>query len=103
MRQSAARPPGDPRPPAPAGWHHGWLGRQIDTLYPGCFALVMATGIISNAFYFEGMHGLSDALFDINVAAYAWRQKGALLALAIILIAKPLYSRLGGGEGKDEG
>ena len=28
---------------------------------------------------------------------------GALLALAIILIAKPLYSRLGGGEGKDEG
>jgi tellurite resistance protein TehA-like permease len=44
--------------------------RQIDTLYPGSFALVMATGIISNAFHFDGDHAISDALFAFNVAAY---------------------------------
>ncbi len=47
-----------------------WLLRQIDTLYPGCFALVMATGIVSNAFYFESPRALSDALFAINLVAY---------------------------------
>jgi hypothetical protein len=31
-----------------------WLNNEIATLYPGCFALVMATGIISNALFFEG-------------------------------------------------
>ena len=31
-----------------------WLDREIAALYPGCFALVMATGIISNAFFLEG-------------------------------------------------
>lgn len=49
-----------------------WLAQEIDALFPGAFALVMATGIISNAFYFEGEPGLSHALFAINVAAYGW-------------------------------
>ena len=44
--------------------------RQIDTLYPGSFALVMATGIVSNAFYFESPHALSDILFALNLVAY---------------------------------
>ena len=47
-----------------------WLLRQIDTLYPGCFAVVMATGIVSNAFYFETPRALSDALFGVNLIAY---------------------------------
>jgi tellurite resistance protein TehA-like permease len=79
-------------PQASTAPHHGWLGRQIDALYPGCFALVMATGIISNAFYFEGMHGLSDVLFDINVAAYAWLV--AATAARLIRAPKALWADL---------
>jgi tellurite resistance protein TehA-like permease len=50
----------------------GWLGREIASLNPGSFALVMATGIISNSFFFEGRRGVSDVLFAINAAAFAW-------------------------------
>ena len=56
-----------------------WLVRQIATLYPGAFALVMATGIISNALFFEGHRALSDALFAVNVVAYPY-----LLAATLI-------------------
>ncbi len=59
------------RHPPPGGsgpW--AWLRREIATLYPGCFALVMATGIISNALFFEDHHTLSQALFIFNAAAY---------------------------------
>ena len=47
-----------------------WLARQIAALYPGAFAMVMATGIISNALYLENWRGISDALFAINAVAY---------------------------------
>ncbi len=47
-----------------------WLRHEIETLYPGCFALVMATGIISNAFFFEDRRTLSDVLFAVNTIAY---------------------------------
>src|ERR1043166_6505544 len=56
-----------------------WLDREIASLYPGCFALVMATGIISNAFWLEGRHAVSDALFAANLIAYPW-----LIALTVI-------------------
>src|ERR1039458_10361856 len=56
-----------------------WLNNEIATLYPGCFALVMATGIISNASFFEGHREWSDALFAVNLIAYPW------LALITIL------------------
>lgn len=56
-----------------------WLLRQIATLYPGAFALVMATGIISNALFFEGHRVLSDALFACNAVAYPY-----LLAATLI-------------------
>jgi len=46
------------------------LRTAVATLYPGYFALVMATGIISNALYFENQRALADALFWICVAAY---------------------------------
>lgn len=50
----------------------GWLSSETSTLYPGCFALVMATGIISNALSFTKHPALSDALFAVNVVAYPW-------------------------------
>lgn len=49
-----------------------WISRQIATLYPGCFALVMATGIISNGLFFEDYHNWSNALFLFELVAYPW-------------------------------
>jgi tellurite resistance protein TehA-like permease len=48
-----------------------WLVSEIAALDPGCFAFVMATGIISNALFLEGFHGLSEWLFATNTFAYA--------------------------------
>ncbi|MEO8758792.1 MAG: tellurite resistance/C4-dicarboxylate transporter family protein [Devosia sp.] len=47
-----------------------WINRQIASLYPGSFALVMATGIVSNAFFNNRYQALSDVLFALNVVAY---------------------------------
>ena len=49
-----------------------WTEREVVHLDPGCFAIVMATGIISNAFFLEGRRGLSDGLLAVNLAVYAW-------------------------------
>jgi tellurite resistance protein TehA-like permease len=49
-----------------------WLTQEIARLYPGSFALVMATGIISNALYLEDHRPLSDALFVVNAIAFPW-------------------------------
>jgi len=49
-----------------------WLHAQVSGLFPGYFALVMATGIISNTLYFEGYLALSKALFIGNLFAYVW-------------------------------
>ena len=46
------------------------LGDGLHELYPGYFALVMATGIISNAFFFLDPDALSDVLFWITLAAF---------------------------------
>lgn len=46
------------------------LDRSIRDLYLGYPALVMATGIISNAFYFMGWFRLSQLLFAINLIAF---------------------------------
>lgn len=46
------------------------LDQSIGSLYPGYPALVMATGIISNAFHFMGWFWLSHSLFLVNLAAY---------------------------------
>ena len=57
-----------------------WLGREVATLNPGYFALVMATGIISNAMFFTDHRAVSNALFVVNsvfllwlIAATLWR------------------------------
>jgi tellurite resistance protein TehA-like permease len=44
--------------------------KTLETFYPGYFALVMATGIISNALLLEHYRTLSDVLFLLNVIAY---------------------------------
>lgn len=54
-----------------------WLDSEAANLFPGCFALVMATGIISNTLWLEGYRALSDLLFALNAVAYPW-----LLALS---------------------
>jgi len=57
-----------------------WTDSQIATLYPGGFALVMATGIISNALFAEGRRELSELMFLANAFAYPW--------LAILTISR---------------
>jgi len=59
-----------------------WARERIAALFPGYFALVMATGIIANAMWFEGHRGISDILLAINVVAYA-----VLLAMTLIRAA----------------
>ncbi len=49
-----------------------WIGHQAWKLDPGYFALVMATGIVSNALFLEGQRAPSDALFAVNLVAYPW-------------------------------
>src|SRR5512143_207489 len=55
----------------------------IATLFPGYFALVMATGIVSIAAHFLGMEPIALSLLWFNVAAY-----GVLWALTIVRFAK---------------
>jgi tellurite resistance protein TehA-like permease len=69
-----------------------WLGDETARLYPGCFALVMATGIISNALFFQGRRGWSDALFAVNGIAYPWLM--LLTALRIAWFRKAIWSDL---------
>jgi len=43
----------------------------IEQLFPGYFALVMATGIVSIAAHVEGMPGVARALLFVNITAFA--------------------------------
>ncbi|MGH6839780.1 MAG: tellurite resistance/C4-dicarboxylate transporter family protein [Methylocella sp.] len=69
-----------------------WTAFEVSVLDPACFAIVMATGITSNAMFAEGQRGLSDVLFRVNLFVYPW------LVLATILRATdaraPLWSNL---------
>jgi tellurite resistance protein TehA-like permease len=47
-----------------------WLHDGLRGLYPGYFALVMATGIVSNAFFYLGHDALSDVLFAVTLVAF---------------------------------
>ena len=73
-------------------WLRAWLDAQIGGLFPGCFALVMATGIISNTLYLESYGGLSDALFAVNAAAYLWLL--LLSALRVLRFRSALWDDL---------
>jgi len=70
----------------------GWMKAEIAGLNPGCFALVMATGIISNGFALAGHRGWSDLLFAVMVIAYLFL---ILLTLArLLLFPRALWSNL---------
>ncbi len=68
------------------------LRTAIETLYPGYFAFVMATGIISNALFFEHQRELADVLFFVNLAAYPilW----LLTALRVVWARAALWADL---------
>ena len=55
----------------------------IATLFPGSFALVMATGIVSIAALQQGFETVADVLFGLNVAFYV-----VLWALTILRVAR---------------
>ena len=57
----------------------GQSGGWIKTFFPGYFAFVMATGIVSLAWHFQGYPGIGRVLFWLNVPAY-------LLLWAITLV-----------------
>jgi tellurite resistance protein TehA-like permease len=77
---------GTPLTPSPvAGRHVGVLREELRRLYPGYFALVMATGIVSNAFFFLGHDWLSDTLFGITLAAFPM----LVVALAVRTLVWP--------------
>ena len=42
----------------------------VEGFFPGYFALVMATGIVSLAMHFEGLPGLPEVLLWLNVIFY---------------------------------
>jgi tellurite resistance protein TehA-like permease len=48
----------------------GRVGEQVRRLYPGYFALVMATGIVSNAALYLGYLGISHGLLAVNLVAF---------------------------------
>lgn len=54
----------------PAGSLAGRVREGIRQLYPGYFALVMATGIISNAALYLGHRDLSHFLLSVNLVAF---------------------------------
>jgi len=58
-----------------------WLDREIAHLYPGCFAMVMATGIVSNAMHFTGHPAVSAGLFAVNLVALPWLCVATLVRL----------------------
>ena len=59
------------------------LARSAANLFPGYFALVMATGIISIACFLLGMNTLSLFLLAVNVVAY--------FVLCVLLIVRILF------------
>ncbi|MGH6935211.1 MAG: hypothetical protein ACRED2_03340, partial [Methylocella sp.] len=56
-----------------------WTAREVSALDPSCFAIVMATGITSNAMFTESQREVSDVLFRVNLFVYPW------LVLATVL------------------
>jgi len=65
------------------------LRETVETLFPGYFALVMATGIVSLACHFQGMETVAQSLFVLNIVFYVilW-----MMTLARILFAWPRLS-----------
>ncbi len=62
--------------------HRRWVdpSQRIETLFPGYFALVMATGIVAIAASQQDLDWLADVLFVVAVVAY--------VVLAVLLVAR---------------
>ena len=58
-----------------------WVLRRARTLDPGCFALVMATGIVSIDVAQAGMGVLARVLLGLNAIAFGWLLMLSLLRL----------------------
>lgn len=69
-----------------------WLEGEAARLFPGYFALVMATGIIANTLFLEGYHRLSDVLFGVNVVAFPWLL--LMTAWRAVRFSRPLWADL---------
>ncbi len=89
-----ARPANPSATPAlrPAGSLTGRVREEIRRLYPGYFALVMATGIISNAALYLGHRDLSHFLLAVNLAAFP--VLGAALAIRALCFCGDLWTDL---------
>ena len=70
-------------------------------LAPGCFALVMATGIVSIDVNQHGMHGLGLALLAVN--AVAWLVLLALTTLRLLRFRHALIADFVDPGSRDEG
>jgi len=68
------------------------LASGIEHLFPGYFALVMATGIVSIASKLSGMPWIARVLLWINVAAYALL--GSLLLVRIVVYSRRVLADL---------
>lgn len=68
------------------------VSQSVATLYPGYFALVMATGIISNALFLEDHRSIAGVLFAISLVAYPvlW----LLTALRLVFARRALWADL---------
>ena len=64
-----------------------WTAREVSVLDPGCFAIVMATGITSNAMFAEHQRGLSDVLFRVNLFVYPWLVFATILRMTDVRAA----------------
>ena len=58
-----------------------WIDGEIAVLNPGCFAIVMATGIISNAMFLVDHRAIADALFALNAMTFVWLALATLVRL----------------------
>ncbi|MGE0039597.1 MAG: tellurite resistance/C4-dicarboxylate transporter family protein [Vicinamibacterales bacterium] len=70
----------------------GRLSAAVERLFPGYFALVMATGIVSVAAHALGMVMIGRALLVINVAAFAWLS--LLLGARLVLFPRRVLDDL---------
>jgi len=60
-----------------------WIDCEVAGLSPGYFALVMATGIVSNAMFFTGHRFVSDLLFVVALASLLWLAAATLTRLIL--------------------
>jgi tellurite resistance protein TehA-like permease len=64
-----------------------WIDGEIAVLNPGCFAIVMATGIISNAMFLVDHRAIADALFLVNAVILVWLTLATLVRLMRFRVA----------------